>query len=878
MDDRSERGNESPDNISVVGNMSSGEDIVLGKKITTNNVTVSGNLTIVLNGLPGYIPTPDLSSLKKKYLDHLKNTHHAIDFRGISQLNTVNQKIQLEDIYIPLLARPDLPSTEISERQEQRDGQTQTRIDANVRTGIGKGTSITVNVEETLGTYSQILILGHPGSGKSTVLKYIALKLSTQENAPLPILIPLNAYAAWLEKKGDCNLQSYFAEYFKSAVSGFAGLELLFDSAIQQGRAIILLDGLDEILKNRSWIVNKIEMLANDIMPMGNKLLLTSRIDSYRETPLMGDWAVYTLLDFDSSAIEQFALRWCIAVEKATHGDTPEAITNAGREQERLLLEINSKPRIAQLASKPLLLTILALIQRQRMKLPKSRIKLYDIYLETLISTWHQYRPINDLSNVQDYEYEEVVAILGPLALWLREENPSSWLVGEDKLIAWLTNYYRHELGIPPLEARRAAHKFYNDIKLITNIFIEQGEGSVEFIHSTLGEALAAFGLANISLNLDESLDIVQKHILDSGWQEVILLYVETFGVLRSMPKVAGNIVGRILELSYTGENEGRNVLVAGSCLEEVGEQGIGNSVAEKVRQSLLDLLSQSSVLLTTRRDAGFLLGRIGWQPDDLDKFISIKGGPFPKSANQTIVIEDFLMGKYPVTNAQFGRFIEDGGYQDETLWSREGISWLKEKFTDESSTLYVKLVERTKRTMPYFWHDPFWNNPLAPVVGINWFETEAYCKWLSRKNGGHFCLPTEFEWEHAARGSENREYPWGNEYIHSIANTAEVWWIEKTPFNIKQWLHTDSQSRKNASTTIVGQFPESNTPSGISDMAGNVWEWTNSWFDESQTYRVTRGGAWIGKNSYMRCTYRGRNAPINYSNYTGFRVVQHPS
>jgi formylglycine-generating enzyme required for sulfatase activity len=874
---------EKSEGISITGDLNSDGNILLGNRNTVNN------FNIIINGLSGYVPSPDLSLLRKKYLTHLYNTYHAIDFRGISQLSTINQELLLEDIYVPLLARPNLSSTEMSERQVQEhkpdnSSPSTTKIDANVRAGVGKGTNITVNIEDTLGIHSKILILGHPGSGKSTILKYIALKLATQENSPLPILIPLNAYAAKL-KGEDCSLQDYFAQYFKSSSGSFAGIESLFNSAIQQGRAIVLLDGLDEVQKDRPWIINKIEMLSNDIALGGNKILLTSRIDSYRETPLLGDWAVYTLLDFDRPAIEAFSMRWCLAVEKASRGNTPEAYADAKKEQKNLLFEIDSKPKVAQLASKPLLLTILALIQRQRTKLPKSRVKLYNIYLETIISTWNQHRALNgkpitpdeDEDNSYEYEYEEVVAILGPLALWLREENPSSWLVSEDKLIGWLANYYKREQETNPMESRRRARKFFNQIKKFTNIFVEQGDDSVEFIHGTFGEALAAFGLTSIGSDFEEGWQIIQKHLLDSAWQEVVLLFVATYGVIKFAPKTASEIVNKILDQERQGNDEGRNVLIAGACLEEVGEQSIVHSVSEKVKLSLIKLSQKTSVPLATRRDAGFLLGRIGWKPEDLDQFILIKIDPLLNTHVAQDISKEFSIGKYPVTNLQFRRFIEDGGYQNLEYWSEPGINWLTGNTDDEYSPLYFKLTQRSdiKRPTPYFWHDPFWNNPLSPVVGINWFEAEAYCRWLSTKNKGVFRLPSEGEWEYASCGSNGFEYPWGGGFKPSMANTAESWWVEEIPFNIRQWLYADSISRKNASTTIVGQFPESNTLTGICDMAGNVWEWTDTWFDESRTNRVTRGGSWIGKSSYARCKYRGQNAPLNYANYLGFRVVR---
>ncbi len=121
------------------------------------------------------------------------------------------------------------------------------------------------------------------------------------------------------------------------------------------------------------------------------------------------------------------------------------------------------------------------------------------------------------------------------------------------------------------------------------------------------------------------------------------------------------------------------------------------------------------------------------------------------------------------------------------------------------------------------------WNNPLAPVVGVSWFEAEAYCNWLSNELGKPIRLPTEEEWERAARHTDGREYPWGNKFDRNRLNSAEFW-DGNNNLNWAKWWHMPSANA--ASTTIVGQFETGYSVAGVSDMSGNVWEWTNSWYD----------------------------------------------
>ena len=96
------------------------------------------------------------------------------------------------------------------------------------------------------------------------------------------------------------------------------------------------------------------------------------------------------------------------------------------------------------------------------------------------------------------------------------------------------------------------------------------------------------------------------------------------------------------------------------------------------------------------------------------------------------------------------------------------------------------------------------WNNPLAPVVGVSWFEAEAYCNWLSKELGKPIRLPTEEEWERAARHTDGREYPWGEEFDRNRLNSAEFWG-GKNDLDWNQWF--EDKGYEVASTTIVGQF-----------------------------------------------------------------------
>ncbi len=161
-----------------------------------------------------------------------------------------------------------------------------------------------------------------------------------------------------------------------------------------------------------------------------------------------------------------------------------------------------------------------------------------------------------------------------------------------------------------------------------------------------------------------------------------------------------------------------------------------------------------------------------------------------------TVRVDGVWIGRTEVTNAQFRQFIEAGGYSDETYWSDDGWSW------KESEAI----------TEPKYGDDERLNQPQQPVVGVSWYEAEAFAAWA----GGR--LPTEAEWEHAARGSAGHIFPWGSEWDGTRCNFCD----SKCPRDWKDDTVDDGYEY----AAPVGSYPSGASPYGALDMAGNVWEW----------------------------------------------------
>lgn len=261
-----------------------------------------------------------------------------------------------------------------------------------------------------------------------------------------------------------------------------------------------------------------------------------------------------------------------------------------------------------------------------------------------------------------------------------------------------------------------------------------------------------------------------------------------------------------------------------------------------------------------------FLMGTPAAQVDELFKLLQQENKDAKREwverevPQHEVTLATYAIGRYPVTNAEFARFIEDKGYAVRDYWTEAG--WAQK--------------EKEGWTEPRYWKDEKWNAAAQPVVGVSWYEAAAYCTWLAAKSGRRYRLPTEAEWEKAARGTDGRRYPWGNAWDPAKCNNAET---------------------GSGATTPVGQYPEGASPYGVDELVGQVWEWCSSRYGgteskpqfgypyapddgredpEGDDMRILRGGSWYNKAGLCRCGFRDRGYPwYRYSDVRGFRCVR---
>jgi formylglycine-generating enzyme required for sulfatase activity len=339
------------------------------------------------------------------------------------------------------------------------------------------------------------------------------------------------------------------------------------------------------------------------------------------------------------------------------------------------------------------------------------------------------------------------------------------------------------------------------------------------------------------------------------------------------------------------GEADWRAAVLAGEQLLEIGLAAVGVSeghrvIRRRVAGWLEALLNQGALPVAERDQAGGVLARLGDQRKgvglknglpDVD-WIEILPGPFrmDNDKGQTpyeqetpqfacdVIRQPYGISRYSITVAQYQAFVDAGGYGEERFWTKAGWQW-----------------RQSKRIAGPEDYDPVFQTPNHPRVGVSWYEALAFCRWLSERLDRVVTLPSEPEWERAARHTDGRKFPWGDQEL-DIGQRCNI-------------LETGL-----GRTSAVGMFPSGLAKSRAADMAGNVWEWTRSlwgedWGKSSSNYpyvldakrenpdapgkilRVLRGGSWLFPADYARCACRLRGVPDGRSGRFGFRVVASP-
>jgi energy-coupling factor transporter ATP-binding protein EcfA2 len=798
-------------------------------------------------------PAPDLTGLKRTYFTYLREKYGALSFRGLSEGKTVS--FLLKDLYINLsfLLKDLYTNLSFSEDQPERDqltsiGRKHGRREALARERGEKGEVTPADILTT----GYAVITGEPGSGKSTLLKYIAIafvdgeqgkRLTVKDNL-LPILLPIAAYAEGLRKATSpgLSLEGFIPVYYRS--KNLPKLTPLFEDARGKGQALYLLDGLDEVTDEaeRQRVAEAIrDLIMTDQDREGqhrtNRYLVTCRTASYTgvvrfERIADRDFLHCSVLPFDRGHTKSFLFKWYCCYEQEINRLVETCEAEARLKTDQMMAAIDADQNLADLATNPLMLTMLGLIEHEGGRLPENRAELYAKCLRMFSGLWDSLRSLHQ-RELQDYrlggyriDEDFIVNYLGPIAFRLHESAQPEIEAGELK--KELAKRFRSREK-EDLRARQLADELLGILREESGILRETGIGAYGFAHQTFREYLAARVLTDLDEDSVARLARLDDKLFKPEWQEVILLTAATL-----KQKAASQFIRRIYE---TSADQWKNLILAGKCAVDTGRERVDDALYDELITSMMRVIGGDDPP-PVRAAVGETLGWLG-DPRDLKGFVPVGGGRYNLSTGN-VTIEAFELGRYPVTNAWFAEFVDTGGYRTQEYWTKEGLKWLKEE----------------KQTHPRYWNDRNWRCPNTPVVGVTWYEADAFTKWLTAtsKVGHHYRLPSEAEWEAAAAGKEGRVYPWGNEWASGRCNTSEAEIGKKS---------------------IVGIFRTGATPGGapIFDMVGNVWEWTVS--DYGKGGKVLRGGSWFYVRGLARCANRAGGGPDDWTSGIGFRCAK---
>ncbi|MEW6718229.1 MAG: SUMF1/EgtB/PvdO family nonheme iron enzyme [Chloroflexota bacterium] len=753
--------------------------------------------------------------------------------------------------------------------------------------------------------YPAFALLGIPGSGKTTLLEHLYRQVERDyrhdPTNPQPLRVSLSAYRGegpmtflrrrWQEKwKDDGDL----------------------DLALQDGRLWLFADGLNEMPRYQERMSHW-RSFARNYIRSGNRALFACRSDDYGEGL---DLPRLVIHEMDEKRIQDFL-----------HKRIPGQAANIWQELEKDRRQ--GRGDLYRLAQTPFWLDKMVLVSSGG--LPPNRAKL----LEKFVDCWlgeprHAQR---DLSTKERAACLEGLTRLGWYGLQ-RSQNYTFSYRRARRILGWPSNQ------APVLE--RAVTGLLKIEKP------EDAAHTTRFFHQIFQEYFAAIELADRFRS--HRLWPRQARFWHIPWRKWEFVYSrwDPLPSPPSTDWEEASVIAAGMLPAEQVDRFVRVVLrynppLAARCALE-SDVRLAVSTVDLVRKRLLALMNTPRTRLSLRIAAAKALARLddprltplsitgrGAGVDVIaPDFIPIPAGPFrmgtnarneeklktsgvdeqwitddEKTGDQDLIVTisyDYQIGKYPLTNAEFRAFVDADGYgkvegEKPPWWSETGWRWRiglwdTQDFSkySEASREFVRnwLARRSKdkRGQPFWWDDPQWNVANLPVVGVSWFEAEAYCNWLTirlREAGTLpdnlvMRLPTEAEWEKAARGAAGGLWPWGDKWEAAKCNNAE----------------TEDALRR---TSPVGIYPHGASPCGALDMVGNVWEWCLDRYEADEYQRllglpqpvtdprgpatgdrqVLRGGSWDCDRHFARCAYRLRYIPDDFDCFVGFRLVRAP-
>jgi formylglycine-generating enzyme required for sulfatase activity len=796
-------------------------------------------------------PAADIQNDLQKYYQKVEAMHGKVRFFGFSKQFEI--AIDLKDIYIPLSAVMNLQGMAKKQYMSSEDALRCMEGLHEAQKDISLPDAFTI---KRLENKRGLVILGDPGSGKTTHLKRLLIKCVREGSESIdlpegmiPIFLPLRYLSDKAGSLSDFIKELLGAPPFKLHERKFT------QRLLRNDKLLFLLDGMDEVadIKQRErvkkWICDALVEFP------GSFFVVTSRFAGYAPSVrLGGDFLEMHIRPFVEDQAAEFIRKWYRIIEEETNDDLDLAHEKAQEQSTKLITKLKEPDfrsrRILEMTRNPMLLTNLCIVHWYRKTLPRDRAYLYDECISILLERWQEQKELN-----LNVTAKQGRMVLQPAAYWMHQK---------EKRIRATALELKPVLD-PALKkagwGKGDAQEFLRTIRDESGLLTGWDTEHYGFMHLGFQEYLTAREIRNRAFSKPEVIKELASHFGQSWWEEVILLLLSLddpplFNAFMKelVQKPAFTANGRLLDmcLEESAEKDPQVFIEllnmpAGKSKEHWKRQYQALRMIDRLDPDLLKKLashlekhpheeirnwfSAHKIKVAKRRSKDAILTDPGGV-----ELVRIPGGEFMMGApkgdpnhkwfgqpTHRVKVPSFYIGRYPVTNEEYGRFLK----------------------------------ENPKVKEPQEWGNRRFNQSRQPVVGVSWNEANIFAEWTGCR------LPSEAEWEYACRaGTIGPRYG----KLDSIA-----------------WHWENSGD----ATHPVGEMEGNKF--GLYDTLGNVWEWCEddwhadykgapedgrAWIDKiREGRRVVRGGSWCDDPSFVRASYRGRVVPDDRDYNIGFRI-----